>query len=235
VYVVHVGKRDETRLKYKMDFYAAFETECKRLIASGREIVVVGDVNTAHHDIDIARPKQNITKSGFLPIERAWMTAFIDQTCRHNHVSDGTIAHDNDNNNDTDNLSISNSSTSSSEETKTLTRSTPNSASSNNLAVDRSSPTETSSSSSLPSSEHANSDEKKLTMWPIFVDAFRYYHGNVEGKYSWWSARTQAKEVNCGWRIDYTLVTRPLLVNSGVAADILGMPSSHFHILLGHW
>ena len=47
------------------------------LLAEGREVVVCGDVNTAHREIDLARPKANETTSGFLPEERAWMDEFI--------------------------------------------------------------------------------------------------------------------------------------------------------------
>ncbi len=35
-----------------------------------------GDYNTAHHEIDLARPKENETVSGFLPVERAWMDKY---------------------------------------------------------------------------------------------------------------------------------------------------------------
>ena len=38
-----------------------------------------GDVNTAHKEIDLSRPKQNHTTSGFLPEERAWIDHFLDE------------------------------------------------------------------------------------------------------------------------------------------------------------
>ena len=42
-------------------------------------MVVCGDVNTAHKEIDLARPKENEKISGFLPEERAWMDEFFDR------------------------------------------------------------------------------------------------------------------------------------------------------------
>lgn len=45
-------------------------------------IIVCGDVNTAHTEIDLARPKANEETSGFLPIERAW----IDKLLEHGYV-----------------------------------------------------------------------------------------------------------------------------------------------------
>ncbi len=41
-------------------------------------MIVCGDVNTAHTEIDLARPKENEKTSGFLPAEREWVTRFID-------------------------------------------------------------------------------------------------------------------------------------------------------------
>jgi exodeoxyribonuclease-3 len=45
----------------------------QRIRQSGKNLIVCGDYNTAHHPIDLANPKQNETVSGFLPIERAWL------------------------------------------------------------------------------------------------------------------------------------------------------------------
>ena len=71
------GKRSEERLRYKMDFYDAFLDRVNALKADGRHVVVCGDVNTAHKEIDLARPKENAKISGFLPEERAWMDKFL--------------------------------------------------------------------------------------------------------------------------------------------------------------
>lgn len=70
------GKASEERLAYKMDFYAAFRRHVNAQVKAGRRVVVCGDVNTAHHPIDLARPDENETISGFLPEERAWLDAF---------------------------------------------------------------------------------------------------------------------------------------------------------------
>ena len=71
------GKSSSERLRYKMKFYDAFLRTVDRLKGEGRNIVVCGDVNTAHKEIDLARPKANRTTSGFLPEERAWMDEFL--------------------------------------------------------------------------------------------------------------------------------------------------------------
>jgi exodeoxyribonuclease-3 len=71
------GKKDEHRLKYKMDFYEAFLQFLEPLREEGRGLVICGDFNTAHKEIDLARPKENEKVSGFLPIERAWMDKFV--------------------------------------------------------------------------------------------------------------------------------------------------------------
>ncbi len=72
------GKASRERLDYKMVFYDAFLDYANALIAEGKKLVICGDVNTAHKEIDLARPKENETNSGFLPEERAWMDKFLD-------------------------------------------------------------------------------------------------------------------------------------------------------------
>lgn len=71
------GKASKERLEYKMDFYGAFFDYTEALKAEGKKLVICGDVNTAHKEIDIARPKENEMISGFLPEERAWMDRFL--------------------------------------------------------------------------------------------------------------------------------------------------------------
>ena len=71
------GKASKERLQYKMDFYDAFLKHCKKLLKQGKKIVVCGDVNTAHKEIDLARPKENSQTSGFLPEEREWIGKFL--------------------------------------------------------------------------------------------------------------------------------------------------------------
>jgi len=72
------GKASKERLQYKMDFYDSFLKHCKKLLKQGNKIVICGDVNTAHKEIDIARPKENSNVSGFLPEEREWMDKFLE-------------------------------------------------------------------------------------------------------------------------------------------------------------
>jgi len=71
------GKQSEERLKYKMDFYDAFLEFIEPIKAKGEKLIVCGDLNTAHKEIDLARPKENEGISGFLPMERAWMDKFV--------------------------------------------------------------------------------------------------------------------------------------------------------------
>lgn len=71
------GKSGQERLDYKMDFYDDFLDYADSLRSQGKKIVVCGDVNTAHKEIDLARPKENSKISGFLPIEREWIDKFI--------------------------------------------------------------------------------------------------------------------------------------------------------------
>lgn len=71
------GKMSHERLQYKMDFYDAFLEYADNLKDQGKNIVVCGDVNTAHKEIDLAHPKENSKISGFLPEERAWMDQFL--------------------------------------------------------------------------------------------------------------------------------------------------------------
>ena len=67
------GKKDDERLRYKLAFYDATLAYCQALRRAGRRLVICGDVNTAHHEIDLARPKDNVNVSGFLRVERDWL------------------------------------------------------------------------------------------------------------------------------------------------------------------
>ena len=81
------GQRDEERLKYKLGFYDEFLKYINNLKEKGKKIIICGDINTAHKEIDLARPKENINTSGFLPIERKWMDKLVEHgyidTFRH--------------------------------------------------------------------------------------------------------------------------------------------------------
>ena len=71
------GQSKEERLVYKMEFYDRFLEHCENLKDQGKSIIVCGDVNTAHKEIDLARPKANEKTSGFLPMEREWIDKFL--------------------------------------------------------------------------------------------------------------------------------------------------------------
>jgi exodeoxyribonuclease-3 len=117
------GQKNDERLAYKMKFYADFLDHCNRLRDEGKSIVICGDVNTAHREIDLKNPKANAKTSGFLPIERAWIDTLIDHG---------------------------------------------------------------------------------------YIDTFRYVHGDIEERYSWWSYRFGARAKNVGWRIDYFFISDDL-------------------------
>ncbi|MEA2098572.1 MAG: exodeoxyribonuclease III [Campylobacterota bacterium] len=76
------GQKDEERLAHKMRFYDDFLTYCEKLKEDGKSIIICGDVNTAHKEIDLKNPKTNSKKSGFLPLERAW----IDKLIEHGYI-----------------------------------------------------------------------------------------------------------------------------------------------------
>ncbi len=71
------GQMNEERLNYKLEFYERFLDHCQKLRREGKSIIVCGDVNTAHTEIDLKRPKANEKVSGFLPVERNWLDRFL--------------------------------------------------------------------------------------------------------------------------------------------------------------
>jgi exodeoxyribonuclease-3 len=82
------GGMSPERLDYKMRFYDAFLAFAEKL-RKQKPVIFCGDVNTAHEEIDLARPKENEENTGFLPQERAWIdevvnTGYID-SFRHFH------------------------------------------------------------------------------------------------------------------------------------------------------
>ena len=88
------------------------------------DLLICGDFNICHTEIDIHDPIGNANNSGFLPEERAWIDQFIKKD---------------------------------------------------------------------------------------FIDAFRFFHPNEPGHYTWWSYRAKnARERNIGWRIDYFMVSKSL-------------------------
>ncbi|MBC7386216.1 MAG: exodeoxyribonuclease III [Cryobacterium sp.] len=71
------SQREHTRLGYKLAFCEAMLALCQKYVAGGKDVVLCGDFNIAHEDIDLKNPKTNRDNAGFLPEERAWMTKFL--------------------------------------------------------------------------------------------------------------------------------------------------------------
>jgi exodeoxyribonuclease III len=131
------GAQNQERLDFKMEFYRAFLEWAQGLKLQGKHLVVCGDFNTAHKEIDLARPKANEKISGFLPIERAWMDDFV------------AAGHD---------------------------------------------------------------------------DTFRLFNKDPD-HYSWWAMRTNARERNVGWRIDYFFTAAPFTQRvkaAGILPEVMG-------------
>jgi len=76
VYFPNGGMGPE-RLAYKMRFYEAFLKHINSYVKQGKNVIFCGDVNTAHQEIDLDRPKENSKKTGFLPEERAWIDEVV--------------------------------------------------------------------------------------------------------------------------------------------------------------
>lgn len=70
------------RLAYKLEYYKEFLNYIEKLQKKGYAVVFCGDVNTAHNEIDLARPKENEKNTGFLRIERDW----LDKVVKHGYI-----------------------------------------------------------------------------------------------------------------------------------------------------
>ncbi|MDQ0149033.1 exodeoxyribonuclease III [Eubacterium multiforme] len=140
-YVVTVytpnSKEKLARLDYRMNWEDEFRSFLKEL-EKNKPVIVCGDLNVAHNEIDLKNPKTNRKNAGFSDEERAKF------------------------------------------------------------------------------SELLNSG---------FIDTFRYFYPDLEGAYSWWSYRFNARKNNAGWRIDYFLVSESLkdrLVDAKIHTEVLG-------------
>ncbi len=71
------GGRGPERVRYKLDFYDELFFYLQKNFSGRKGIIVTGDYNTAHKEIDLARPKENEGNTGFLPEERAWINKII--------------------------------------------------------------------------------------------------------------------------------------------------------------
>ena len=83
------GQRDHGRVAYKLEFYAELLKIVNALRDQGKRVIITGDFNTAHREIDLKNPKSNQNTSGFLPEERAWIDRYLQNgwidTFRHFH------------------------------------------------------------------------------------------------------------------------------------------------------
>ncbi len=140
-YVVNVytpnSKEKLARIDYRMQWEDAFREFLKNL-EKNKPVIVCGDLNVAHNEIDLKNPKSNRKNAGFSDEEREKFNLLLDSG---------------------------------------------------------------------------------------FIDTFRYFYPNLEGVYSWWSYRFNARKNNAGWRIDYFLVSASLedkLVDAKIHTEILG-------------
>ena len=72
------GQRGQDRVDFKLEFYARLLDITQDLVAQGTQVIITGDFNTAHTEIDLANPKENQKTSGFLPEEREWVSKYLD-------------------------------------------------------------------------------------------------------------------------------------------------------------
>ncbi len=131
------GGQGNKRVPYKLEFYEKLLEICDDLHEKGENIIITGDFNTAHNEIDLANPKSNEKNTGFLPEEREWIDKYLE--------------HD-------------------------------------------------------------------------FVDAFRELYPDRED-YTWWTYRFNSRERDIGWRLDYFLVSKPLMERDEdvvIHSDIMG-------------
>jgi exodeoxyribonuclease-3 len=71
------GGEEAARLKYKLEFYDLFLKFIEKLRKQNKKIIFCGDINTAHNEIDLSRPKENSNHTGFLRIERDWLDKVV--------------------------------------------------------------------------------------------------------------------------------------------------------------
>ena len=131
------SQNELARLVYRMTWEDAFLAYLKKL-GEKKPVVVCGDMNVAHKEIDLKNPKSNRKNAGFTDEERQKFSVLLENG---------------------------------------------------------------------------------------FVDTFRHFYPDLEGAYSWWSYRFQARAKNAGWRIDYFLVSEVLkdqLQDAKILTDVMG-------------
>jgi len=73
------SQRTHARLGYKLDFCRAMLAHLADVRARGQRVLLCGDYNIAHREIDLRNPRENQDNAGFLPEERAWMDELLGQ------------------------------------------------------------------------------------------------------------------------------------------------------------
>jgi len=74
------GQRDLSRVPYKLKFSREVASQALELNKKLKKpVIICGDYNTSHQEIDLKNPKSNKKNTGFLPEERAWIDEFIAQ------------------------------------------------------------------------------------------------------------------------------------------------------------
>ncbi|MEA1007734.1 exodeoxyribonuclease III [Bacillus velezensis] len=131
------AKRGLERIDYRLQWEADFKDYLQKLDRK-KPVILCGDLNVAHREIDLKNPKANRKNAGFSEQEREAFSALLNAG---------------------------------------------------------------------------------------FTDSFRYLYPDQEGAYSWWSYRTNAREKNIGWRLDYIIVSDRLkqrIRQAAICADIMG-------------
>ncbi|GLY13086.1 exodeoxyribonuclease III [Kineosporia sp. NBRC 101677] len=76
---VHTGEAETPKQDEKHRFLNEMRERMNKLAADGRHLLVCGDLNICHREVDLKNWKGNLKKAGFLPAERAWMDALFDE------------------------------------------------------------------------------------------------------------------------------------------------------------
>ena len=71
------GQRDHNRVPYKLEFYDEILKIYKKYIKKGMDVIITGDFNTSHKEIDLANPKTNTKSTGFLLEEREYIDKYL--------------------------------------------------------------------------------------------------------------------------------------------------------------
>jgi exodeoxyribonuclease-3 len=77
IYFPNGGQGNE-RVPFKLEFYEELLNICDGIHEAGKNIIITGDFNTAHNEIDLANPKSNEKNTGFLPEERVWIDKYLE-------------------------------------------------------------------------------------------------------------------------------------------------------------